>query len=173
MRGDRPYTERLITIKAEFTPHARGSTPLSRQHPCQLHVYPACAGIDPLPFSVPPGSLQFTPHARGSTFPHFPSQLLHLVYPACAGIDLAPQWGHFTPWCLPRMRGDRPHFFCLLSTLWTFTPHARGSTDCEVQAAGVVLVYPACAGIDLAVKSRRCCHRSLPRMRGDRPSTTV
>ncbi len=47
MRGDRPDTVFVVLVKAEFTPHARGSTPLTlAPHPC-YRVYPACAGIDP------------------------------------------------------------------------------------------------------------------------------
>ena len=87
MRGDRPYTDRLITIRTEFTPHARGSTSYISSCLPSSSVYPACAGIDPYiltdyaePTSLPrmrgdrphiPAQplewLAFTPHARGST----------------------------------------------------------------------------------------------------------
>jgi len=69
------------------TPHARGSTFIDPGPPEQVHVYPACAGIHPCPYSLrskefclprmrgdPPYSYGFivthdpsTPHARGST----------------------------------------------------------------------------------------------------------
>jgi len=50
-----------------------------------------------------------------------------------------------------------------------FTPHARGSTLTGMPSRLAMLVYPACAGIDLVKagsSSVKCC---LPRMRGDRP----
>ena len=52
-----------------------------------------------------------------------------------------------------------------------FTPHARGSTAFVRFLDGLLEVYPACAGIDLAgadISKHPCC---LPRMRGDRPLT--
>ena len=87
MRGDRPYAQQLRDEKAQFTPHARGSTSLDVSTQAFAGVYPACAGID---LEWPPGracwpSLPrmrgdrplvefwvsrgqwFTPHARGST----------------------------------------------------------------------------------------------------------
>ena len=70
-----------------FTPHARGSTPFIGMPAWLYSVYPACAGIDLLPFTMhlacvslprmrgdrPCGLVgyvqfkEFTPHARGST----------------------------------------------------------------------------------------------------------
>ncbi len=92
----------------------------------------------------------FTPHARGSTV----DPVLHgrgdRVYPACAGIDpLSLTMLSAVP-RLPRMRGDRPAKDIEQNGLIKFTPHARGST-CR-SSAGLIwgLVYPACAGIDLA-----------------------
>ncbi len=48
MRGDRPepHLDRLDELL--FTPHARGSTAELNTILSLLHVYPACAGIDPL-----------------------------------------------------------------------------------------------------------------------------
>ncbi len=87
MRGDRPYAQQLRDEKAQFTPHARGSTLAFQEDDRQEPVYPACAGIDPrLRFFRPswaglprmrgdrpsqkgkiPLTCMFTPHARGST----------------------------------------------------------------------------------------------------------
>ena len=88
MRGDRPYAQQLRDEKAQFTPHARGSTVNLRLVCLRDGVYPACAGIDPGtdPSYRPRLCLprmrgdrpqaadevrmaeEFTPHARGSTF---------------------------------------------------------------------------------------------------------
>ena len=71
------------------------------------HVYPACAGIDPIclyrkfrwkslprmrgdrPSLIPSGEIssRFTPHARGSTQIAWATDIRLRVYPACAGID--------------------------------------------------------------------------------------
>src|SRR5690606_20941398 len=71
---------------------------------------------------------------------------------------------------LPRMRGDRPVHYTKVLVILRFTPHARGSTPCPKRFGPAVCVYPACAGIDPFGKSPRRGRRSLPRMRGDRPS---
>ncbi len=69
------------------------------------------------------------------------------------------------------MRGDRPRKEVMTSALRMFTPHARGSTLKEPLDFPQLLVYPACAGIDLSGFGLLLLRRSLPRMRGDRPST--
>ena len=152
----------------EFTPHARGSTPMMCTCSDEVPVYPACAGIDPqgshelerclgLPRmrgDRPEHSRdyqrrqEFTPHARGSTFFAFHSRTLYQVYPACAGIDPECQPLGFFVFRLPRMRGDRPEDRHDREYQRAFTPHARGSTPGEAAYWGTVLVYPACAGID-------------------------
>ena len=107
MRGDRPRLGIGLTMKHQFTPHARGSTCRLQESIHPIRVYPACAGIDPK-FNTEGGASnglprmrgdrpfiqwqgegfpKFTPHARGSTFPSFSSANPFLVYPACAGID--------------------------------------------------------------------------------------
>ncbi len=152
-------------------------------------VYPACAGIDLTEdhpdrkyFSLPRmrgdrplspvGHLTarlFTPHARGSTSFLTLINLLFLVYPACAGIDLGEYPDVEGYLRLPRMRGDRPFPLSPIAGLCRFTPHARGSTLPLVVSVLIVAVYPACAGIDLAVPTFSGQAGGLPRMRGDRP----
>ena len=107
MRGDRPIVEVLACPVIEFTPHARGSTCGKATNEGYHVVYPACAGIDLVPYpprsqesSLPrmrgdrPGIIDalasismFTPHARGSTVYLWLPENAHHVYPACAGID--------------------------------------------------------------------------------------
>ena len=107
MRGDRPRLGIGLTMKHQFTPHARGSTCRLQESIHPIRVYPACAGIDPkfnteggasngLPRMrgdrppanpQPSAPQQFTPHARGSTLCTNPTSRNAQVYPACAGID--------------------------------------------------------------------------------------
>ena len=87
MRGDRPERPPNRQEHNEFTPHARGSTGSTPARRSLIKVYPACAGIDRVPFVVLAfrvglprmrgdrpltvccafSMCQFTPHARGST----------------------------------------------------------------------------------------------------------
>ena len=108
MRGDRPTRHANKILFTAFTPHARGSTCQNCKYPPPPRVYPACAGIDPLPltFSRRPASL---PRMRGDRpCKESCNTIGNWVYPACAGIDLfwSPSSCAFS--CLPRMRGDRP-----------------------------------------------------------------
>ena len=114
--------------------------------------------------------VEFTPHARGSTVDEGPIKEVVFVYPACAGIDLVMRDRGMNPEGLPRMRGDRPSFLPLLSRIYPFTPHARGSTSYQQFSSPYFSVYPACAGIDLAPCTSYQGAEGLPRMRGDRPA---
>ena len=107
MRGDRPSLPSPLKGGLEFTPHARGSTLMDDKIREEVHVYPACAGIDlgkpiccTLSGSLPrmrgdrpcrlghgSSGRRFTPHARGSTRIFRWYKSLPIVYPACAGID--------------------------------------------------------------------------------------
>jgi len=171
MRGDRPYEEPGEARELLFTPHARGSTHIVKHGLHDSFVYPACAGIDlymsgtdffgnclprmrgdrPLHARHGLEFRSFTPHARGSTRVQ-PRELWRgLVYPACAGIDpqAAEGWAGYAG--LPRMRGDRPVSSMATVDQSLFTPHARGSTFSTSASSRCSSVYPACAGIDLAV----------------------
>ena len=67
------------------------------------------------------------------------------------------------------MRGDRPSVKGYTEHTSVFTPHARGSTFSHFYDSNDLLVYPACAGIDLPLTSQGKASPCLPRMRGDRP----
>ena len=67
------------------------------------------------------------------------------------------------------MRGDRPTWVWIPKQGSSFTPHARGSTFGLGLIVVYVLVYPACAGIDLLFSVILPIRDGLPRMRGDRP----
>ena len=113
----------------------------------------------------------FTPHARGSTLERARVYWMAHVYPACAGIDPGCLFPKRTSGSLPRMRGDRPMSFTSVSLKPSFTPHARGSTLVPPESPGKAFVYPACAGIDRGSCLTYHACLSLPRMRGDRPTS--
>ncbi len=181
MRGDRPGRFCSAQARPSATPHARGSTCLDCVNAGRALGYPACAGIDqhrrirsiykgrlprmrgdrPDILSAKAQTGQATPHARGSTWPSPPYRGSGSGYPACAGIDPAGRCCSWQSRRLPRMRGDRPVAEAVVPKPGKATPHARGSTQVQLQPAPEQAGYPACAGIDL--------RRGLPRMRGDRP----
>ena len=109
------------------------------------------------------------PHA-GSTLTLTTKPSLSRVYPACAGIDPSLTGQDCVDDRLPRMRGDRPYLISCVSSLFLFTPHARGSTPLVQRQRVRAPVYPACAGIDLCHNCQTISRNCLPRMRGDRPS---
>ncbi len=115
---------------------------------------------------------EFTPHARGSTSSRRSIRYCPLVYPACAGIDRLLHGASAANRSLPRMRGDRPTCWSVLRDQLRFTPHARGSTVSRVVLDEPIVVYPACAGIDLRREEHRSSGMGLPRMRGDRPPSS-
>ena len=189
MRGDRPIFRKSNVYLLLFTPHARGSTGQGLFKIPVGRVYPACAGIDLVPWKRPkkrPGLPRmrgdrpiiqiilffltlFTPHARGSTRQAHRRRECQPVYPACAGIDLILDLRTSIFVCLPRMRGDRPHAVVRGCVAPKFTPHARGSTRPSLCFLKPAAVYPACAGIDLSSGEAASPSGCLPRMRGDRP----
>ena len=189
MRGDRPSGPDEPGERAQFTPHARGSTHGGGPVGVGQMVYPACAGIDRHSQGKAPGRVclprmrgdrpfeewiangfdEFTPHARGSTMAGHRHRSRRQVYPACAGIDLDTLFSGGHGACLPRMRGDRPPPPRPVGRLPLFTPHARGSTFFPIPIYLSACVYPACAGIDLGHYVSRDGSGCLPRMRGDRP----
>ena len=189
MRGDRPSGPDEPGERAQFTPHARGSTHGGGPVGVGQMVYPACAGIDRHSQGKAPGRVclprmrgdrpfeewiangfdEFTPHARGSTMAGHRHRSRRQVYPACAGIDLDTLFSGGHGACLPHMRGDRPPPPRPVGRLPLFTPHARGSTFFPIPIYLSACVYPACAGIDRTKRAFLHPRVGLPRMRGDRP----
>jgi len=115
------------------------------------------------------GMPEATPHTRGSTLAIIDNKIHNGGYPAYAGIDprLAPST--VTDIWLPRIRGDRPHLYCLLYVCCGATPHTRGSTLLELSGDRLAIGYPAYAGIDPCPVYHRATLAGLPRIRGDRP----
>ncbi len=145
------------------SPHTRGSTPGLRTDTRRRCVFPAHAGIDPLPViryfmiarlprtrgdrpihQVCGNMLALSsPHTRGSTFCAPKDDPRDYVFPAHAGIDPAVLALHLRPWRLPRTRGDRPTAAACSVSPNRSSPHTRGSTwsDCCWRKARYVLPH--------------------------------
>ena len=160
MRGDRPMLISSLFFVAEFTPHARGSTPMILRQFSQIPVYPACAGIDRVPLH---SLIAFfcLPRMRGDrpTTESGPWPLEAFTPP---GSTL--HWAQgFLQFCLPHMR-DRPQN----AWVWVYRkclPREDRPLHGDHAEDGLLLprirIIDRCASVK--IESR------LPRMRGDRP----
>ena len=193
MRGDRPSPRLMPRRRAAASPHARGSTVMTKVIKVSINGFPACAGIDlllgglgfvgtglPRMRGDRPGLLRrliphdaASPHARGSTLRGLCGLVFQAGFPACAGIDPLTSIARVAGTWLPRMRGDRPQPNDRPQRSYWASPHARGSTHAARRPASAARGFPACAGIDLMARSSAGRSMRLPRMRGDRPEAAA
>ena len=68
------------------------------------------------------------------------------------------------------MRGGQPIAADLGVNDHTFTPHARGSTQCFNDAWFIAIILPACAGVNPSASNQGHCGRNFPRMREGQPA---
>ena len=149
MRGDRPFPIDSNILRAQASPHARGSTLIGNADGHCALGFPACAGIDRCPprrrhsgswlprmrgdrpCRIPQHEAQAvaSPHARGSTSSDSAVPAPPAGFPACAGIDLMRSHVQRHIVGLPRMRGDRPAHIKIPDLHRAASPHARGSTS--------------------------------------------
>ena len=148
-RGDRPDALGGGSGVVMSSPHTRGSTAMVTTSGDIIQVFPAHAGIDPLPViryfmiarlprtrgdrpihQVCGNMLALSsPHTRGSTFCAPKDDPRDYVFPAHAGIDLTASMPSGTPSRLPRTRGDRPAGHETGTSRRWSSPHTRGSTQ--------------------------------------------
>lgn len=69
------------------------------------------------------------------------------------------------------MRGGQPVIFEPRPLRTQFPPHARGSTRRTIGTVLVLVILPACAGVNLAVARCQKVYFYFPRMRGGQPRT--
>ena len=192
MRGDGPCREWSPEAEAACSPHARGWTDHARADEQGRDVFPACAGMDrplrkwaflsrcvprmrgdgPRHATGKGNADKCSPHARGWTVPVPLRSAGNRVFPACAGMDRHPGRVRGTEVSVPRMRGDGPALIDIICAAVRCSPHARGWTDRVLAHVVQHGVFPACAGMDRALRGRRTCRSGVPRMRGDGPRST-
>ena len=73
------------------------------------------------------------------------------------------------PWGFPRIRGDVPQNDLLQNIVNRFSPHTRGCSEHGLVIDGVVVVFPAYAGMFLKNVNPRPLTLRFPRIRGDVP----
>ena len=148
IRGDRPKADAGKPRLSLATPHTRGSTRTRIRYHRGIGGYPAYAGIDPHPDTLPPRHRRLprirgdrpgvnsdcapwwgaTPHTRGSNPEPGTQNREPRGYPAYAGIDPFMLLEIGLRARLPRIRGDRPSPSRTTISLIRATPHTRGST---------------------------------------------
>ena len=171
VRGDVPPPHRLAGTVNGFSPRARGCSWLAGG--CEpLCVFPACAGMF-LSFSSSASQAIGFPRVRGDV----PIGLtvktpLAVVFPACAGMF--PGWTRRFPLSrsFPRVRGDVPIKNQVRLIIVVFSPRARGCSGVAATSRGVVVVFPACAGMFLLRWILDQLVGRFPRVRGDVPKNT-
>ena len=174
-----------------FSPRARGCSGPHAHHrrPC---VFPACAGMF---LATPPMTLNalrfprvrgdvprhlhpstrtfpFSPRARGCSLKLIVRSDKSGVFPACAGMFHVWAPGASCPGCFPRVRGDVPPAGSIGAHFVKFSPRARGCSPTPTCTTPDVGVFPACAGMFLAVCVCLVDARRFPRARGDVPGRT-
>ncbi len=173
MRGDGPAPWHPCGRALPCSPHARGWTGIRAGDLGVDRVFPACAGMDRRIQAMISASIRVprmrgdgpsnergyrddhscSPHARGWTVEPELQRARNGVFPACAGMDRRSRPCTMLGCCVPRMRGDGPTSDLVSQGARLCSPHARGWT---VDAAWENLretVFPACAGMDRAVRT--------------------
>ena len=192
VRGDVPRHLHPSTRTFPFSPRARGCSLKLIVRSDKSGVFPACAGMfhvwapgascpgcfPRVRGDVPPaGSIgahfvKFSPRARGcSPTPTCTTPDVG-VFPACAGMFRFWPVPVSTSLSFPRVRGDVPQIQPLFSIYNLFSPRARGCSAVEVFTLKYFTVFPAHAGMFLAVCVCLVDARRFPRARGDVPGRT-
>ena len=190
IRGDVPKTRAKESAESSFSPHTRGCSVAPERRPMMLLVFPAYAGMFPMPgaadntchsfprirgdvpilslFTIPPS--WFSPHTRGCSAISAVAPLVGEVFPAYAGMFP----GTHTPSgrCLsfPRIRGDVPRRPRGGFRGLKFSPHTRGCSFWWNQNLTLRKVFPAYAGMFPGCHPATAQPRGFPRIRGDVPS---
>ena len=171
------------------SPHPRGWTRELEEERISVKGFPAPAGMDPgrrapggrrrgiprtrgdgpcasLPVSVTSAD---SPHPRGWTRRRSDPTTCRLGFPAPAGMDPSRRSGRGRSCRIPRTRGDGPDFDAMAAFWEEDSPHPRGWTHARLLSARRGGGFPAPAGMDPSLPSRRGTRRRIPRTRGDGP----
>ena len=171
IRGDVPPLVWAAATSAAFSPHTRGCSQGKDLMQAVRAVFPAYAGMF-LAYSCPrnPGgcfprirgdvprnstislaSTPFSPHTRGCSALLAVRGPANSVFPAYAGMFLCCFCSRHQAPRFPRIRGDVPCMVWIRRVCLGFSPHTRGCSYQEAEAKGAKVVFPAYAGMFLAL----------------------
>ena len=89
-----------------------------------------------------------------------------MVFPAYAGVFLAQIDDYTKRGCLPRIRGGVSAYLLDFPFFVLSSPHTRGCFLTQAESGAMCAVFPAYAGVFLAVGVRLAVGLGLPRIRG-------
>ena len=132
---------------------------------------PRTRGDGPVDEGLRLTAYRLAPHTRGWTWIVFRTDGLVLACPAHAGMDRLCPYTAGTSARLPRTRGDGPPRSTRPSRLPRLAPHTRGWTPEPKNRNLDPVACPAHAGMDRESTRGSRGQPSLPRTRGDGPSS--
>ena len=189
IRGDVPSRAGLDKLRSRFSPHTRGCSGHFRMLKPHQNVFPAYAGMFrrfrpgcgllarflrirgdvPLIAATAPSVRLFSPHTRGCSYIIGVDVSPHLVFPAYAGMFLIRCLAAATAVGFPRIRGDVPYLGKTPGPRTRFSPHTRGCSGCCTDSGGLIIVFPAYAGMFRTTCGTHWTPCGFPRIRGDVP----
>ena len=113
---------------------------------------------------------RFSPHTRGCSSPDYCRHPGFYVFPAYAGMFRRERHHRYGFKRFPRIRGDVPFWMCFATGWLGFSPHTRGCSRHDPQAAMLLGVFPAYAGMFLIPQPWIGHSSRFPRIRGDVPN---
>ena len=173
------------SLKSTSSPHTRGCFLLSPRDCVPALVFPAYAGVFPA-FSPMPGessclprirggvslkssssgiAIWSSPHTRGCFYSGGKYDAIKYVFPAYAGVFPPPAAPCVPGTGLPRIRGGVSASQGSVSTAFQSSPHTRGCFPRSSTKTQGPVVFPAYAGVFLAITCRASWGSSLPRIR--------
>ncbi len=149
------------------SPHPRGCFRPKDCFPVAKVIFPAPAGVFPLPVRYAPHRpnlprtrggvsrsymyisciVQSSPHPRGCFYSPCYSPLNDKIFPAPAGVFLHSIRLYSLPSYLPRTRGGVSFSRVLLTQKLLSSPHPRGCFQYVVRLSGPIQIFPAPAGV--------------------------
>ena len=176
-----------------FSPHTRGCSFFLARWAIFGGVFPAYAGMFrrargfsggekrfprirgdvPLAAAQTIVPIAFSPHTRGCSGIATVLRAGAWVFPAYAGMFRVCRVCRRVLVGFPRIRGDVPGFMAMTAFKPVFSPHTRGCSEGEITYQGLVVVFPAYAGMfhTPTCRGKRCPR--FPRIRGDVPPSTM
>ena len=190
VRGDVPLWLGCTQSLPTFSPRARGCSSFEKCVTPSNKVFPACAGmflrvihriLHPIRFPRVRGDVpgvwvgakhrkQFSPRARGCSGRVQALVVTNDVFPACAGMFLCSSHHLSVSVRFPRVRGDVPIIITQPMSVRRFSPRARGCSCPNDETDPPPDVFPACAGMFLAMVYANFRLIRFPRVRGDVPT---
>ena len=152
-------------------PAGAGVIPLWKALTLQLSRFPRRCGGDPWGNRYYSNLWAFSPQVRGWSTKPIIFFIIFPVFPAGAGVILTCLSSGCAPNCFPRRCGGDPKCLTWKRPCGKFSPQVRGWSHPASTNRHEFQVFPAGAGVILALKCRKASIHSFPRRCGGDPPT--